>query len=152
MFLLPNNDSVVPEHFLGMIPTLRCITCYQWIRVQQATSVFAIKKFLKECEIPLPPLPEQKRIAAILDAADALRAKRRESIEQLDSLIQSTFLEMFGDPVTNPKGWEVKSRFTRWDNDVKVRIMEQLQPGDEHYVGKSHSVYSLPTNQNSDVI
>jgi type I restriction enzyme S subunit len=63
--------------------------------------------FFERWQIPLPPLPEQKRIAAILDAADALRAKRRESIEQLDSLIQATFLEMFGDPVTNPKGWEV---------------------------------------------
>ena len=61
---------------------------------------------LEAFEVPLPPLPEQKRIAAILDAADALRAKRRESIEQLDSLVQATFLEMFGDPVTNPKGWE----------------------------------------------
>jgi type I restriction enzyme S subunit len=64
---------------------------------------------LEDFLIPLPPLTEQKRIAAILDAADALRAKRRESIEQLDSLIQATFLEMFGDPVTNPKGWEAKS-------------------------------------------
>jgi len=57
-------------------------------------------------EIPLPPLAEQKRIAAILDAADALRAKRRETLAQLDTLLQSTFLDMFGDPVTNPKGWE----------------------------------------------
>lgn len=63
-------------------------------------------KFLKETVIPFPPLAEQKRIAAILDAADALRAKRRESLAQLDALVQSTFLEMFGDPVTNPKGWE----------------------------------------------
>jgi type I restriction enzyme S subunit len=62
-------------------------------------------EFFANLQIPLPPLPEQKRIAAILDAADALRAKRRESIEQLDTLLQSTFLEMFGDPVTNPKGW-----------------------------------------------
>jgi type I restriction enzyme S subunit len=52
---------------------------------------------LRALAVPLPPLPEQKRIAAILDAADALRAKRRESIEQLDSLVQATFLEMFGD-------------------------------------------------------
>ena len=58
-------------------------------------------------EIPLPPLAEQKRIAAILDAADGLRAKRRESLAQLDTLLQSTFLDMFGDPVTNPKGWTV---------------------------------------------
>ena len=62
-------------------------------------------KWVEAYEIPLPPLPEQKRIAAILDTADALRAKRKESIEQLDSLIHSTFLEMFGDPVTNPRGW-----------------------------------------------
>ncbi|MEI8318685.1 MAG: restriction endonuclease subunit S [Planctomycetia bacterium] len=55
----------------------------------------------------LPPVPEQKRIAAILDASDALRAKRRESIEQLNSLVQATFLEMFGDPMTNPKRWEM---------------------------------------------
>tara|TARA_R110002096_G_scaffold42144_24_gene113841 strand:- start:13087 stop:14223 length:1137 start_codon:yes stop_codon:yes gene_type:complete len=57
-------------------------------------------------QIPLPPLAEQKRIAGILDAADALRAKRRESLAQLDTLLQSTFLTLFGDPVTNPMGWE----------------------------------------------
>ena len=56
--------------------------------------------------LPIPPLAEQKRIAGILDAADALRAKRREGLGQLDTLLQSTFLDMFGDPVTNPMGWE----------------------------------------------
>ena len=65
------------------------------------------KAKLQILQIPLPPLAEQKRIAGILDAADALRAKRREALAQLDTLLQSTFLDMFGDPVTNPMGWEV---------------------------------------------
>ena len=57
-------------------------------------------------QIPVPPLAEQKRIAGILDAAAALRVKRREALAQLDTLLQSTFLDIFGDPVTNPMGWE----------------------------------------------
>ena len=65
------------------------------------------KEHLDNLLIPFPPLVEQKRIARILDAADALRAKRREALAQLDTLLQSTFLDMFGDPVTNPKGWIV---------------------------------------------
>lgn len=64
--------------------------------------------FLKNFEIPLPPLDEQKRIAAILDKADAIRQKRKQAIALADDFLRSVFLDMFGDPVTNPKGWEVK--------------------------------------------
>ena len=64
-------------------------------------------KQLASFQIPLPPLAEQKRIAGILDAADALRVKRLEALGQLDTLLQSTFLDMFGDPVVNPMGWHV---------------------------------------------
>ena len=66
-------------------------------------------KFLKETQIPFPPLAEQKRISRILDAADALRAKRREALDQLDAILQSTFLDMFGDPVTNPMAWDERT-------------------------------------------
>ena len=62
---------------------------------------------LASFQVPLPPLAEQKRIAGILDAADALRVRRREAFAQLDTLLQSTFLHMFGDPVINPMGWRV---------------------------------------------
>jgi type I restriction enzyme, S subunit len=61
------------------------------------------KAKLRQLQIPLPPLEEQKRIAGILDAADILRAKRREALARLDDLLQSTFLDLFGDPVINPK-------------------------------------------------
>ena len=60
-------------------------------------------------QIPLLPLPEQRRIAEILDKADALRAKRRAVLVQLDTLTQYIFLDMFGDPATNPKGWPVRT-------------------------------------------
>ena len=66
----------------------------------------------QESPIPLPPLPEQRRIAEILDKADALRAKRRAALAQLDTLTQSIFLDMFGDPATNPKGWPTASLAT----------------------------------------
>jgi type I restriction enzyme S subunit len=66
------------------------------------------KAVVARIEIPLPPLPEQRRIAEILDKADALRAKRRAALAQLDTLTQSIFLDMFGDPATNPKGWPTR--------------------------------------------
>jgi type I restriction enzyme S subunit len=61
-----------------------------------------------ELEIHLPPLAEQRRIAVVLDWAEALRAKRRAALAQLDSLTQSLFLDLFGDPVVNPKSWSRK--------------------------------------------
>jgi len=60
---------------------------------------------VKGVSIPLPPLEVQKKIAAVLEKADTLRRKREEQIKRLDDLLQATFLDMFGDPVTNPKGW-----------------------------------------------
>ena len=101
--LIPHKGRLDPEYL------------YWWLKSQNrelqnlgrgATFKEISKAIVSRIQIPLPPLAEQKRIAGILDAADALRAKRRESIEQLDTLIQSTFLEMFGDPVTNPMGWD----------------------------------------------
>jgi len=63
---------------------------------------------IEKVEIPLPPLPIQKRIAEILDAADALKRKDQELLKKYDELAQAIFIDMFGDPVKNEKGWEVK--------------------------------------------
>ncbi|OTG96019.1 type I restriction endonuclease subunit R [Acinetobacter sp. ANC 4654] len=62
---------------------------------------------IKDLEIPLPPLSEQRRIASILDKVDELRQKRQQAIAKLDQLLQATFIDMFGDPVSNPKGWNI---------------------------------------------
>ena len=65
--------------------------------------------FLAGLDVPLPPLPEQQRIAEVLDRTEAMRAKRRGALAQLDTLTQSIFLDMFGDPATNPKGWPCRA-------------------------------------------
>lgn len=67
------------------------------------------KAKLSEVKIPLPLLEEQRRIASILDKADELRQKRQQAIEKLDQLLQATFIDMFGDPVSNPNGWDLKA-------------------------------------------
>ena len=81
------------------------------------------RKNLSKVEILLPSLAEQKRIAGILDAANALRSKRREALGQLDTLLQSTFLDMFGDPVTN--------------SNIPAAIMTELVTKFIDYRGKS---------------
>lgn len=63
---------------------------------------------LRSLPIPVPPLAEQRRIAAVLGKADALRTKRCAALVQLDTLTQAIFLDLFGDPITNPKGWPTR--------------------------------------------
>lgn len=62
---------------------------------------------VKECTIPLPPLEEQRRIAALLDKVSDLIAKRRAQLDKLDLLVKARFVEMFGDPDDNPINWKV---------------------------------------------
>jgi type I restriction enzyme S subunit len=79
-------------------------------KVASGATVKGIKiNHIMDMRIPLPPLAEQKKIAAILDAADSLRQKDRQLIDHYTALSQSLFLEMFGDPVTNPMEWEIKA-------------------------------------------
>lgn len=66
-------------------------------------------KYLKDLIIPLPPIETQKKIAKVLDKAQELIDKRKEQIEKLDVFIQSLFMDMFGDPTSNTKGWIVKA-------------------------------------------
>ncbi|NBC80823.1 restriction endonuclease, partial [Enterobacter asburiae] len=63
--------------------------------------------FLKGLNVPIPPINEQKRIAAILDKADAIRQKREQAIKLADDFLCATFATMYGNPITNPKKWPV---------------------------------------------
>ena len=74
-----------------------------------ATIKGVTREAVANLQIPLPSLLEQRRIASIVDKADALRALRRVVLVWLDMLTQSIFLDMFGDPATNPKGWPVRT-------------------------------------------
>ena len=106
-------------------------------------------------EIPLPPLPVQQKIADILNRASALIEKRKAQIDKLDLLVKSRFIEMFGDPVTNPMGWEVKrlsdiimhtnNGMARRGNDVDGSIVLRLVELQDGYID-----YMKPNRINLD--
>ncbi len=119
---LPDEAGICTTELVPMLPDskyldrkylsyyLRSKKFVNWISCQTVGAKMprVSMKVFWEHQIPLPPLPEQKRIAAILDKADAIRRKRQQAIQLADEFLRAVFLDMFGDPVTNPKGWEVK--------------------------------------------
>jgi type I restriction enzyme S subunit len=118
LFLIKiKKDKLHPQYFIFYLEYL-LQTKYFDKFLTGGTIKFINKKTMGNIPIPLPPLPEQKRIADLLDAADRLRQKDKALLEKYDQLAQSLFLEMFGDPVKNEKGWEVK-KITNLTESVK---------------------------------
>ena len=108
LVILRGNDKVDIEylkHYLASSLCIKELDNYQNGAAQPNLSANDFKKFL----VPLPPLAEQRRIASILDQADELRQKRQQAIEKLDQLLQTTFIDMFGDPISNSKKWTEKT-------------------------------------------
>jgi len=104
--LRPDMRKVFPGYLVRVLQSAKFKSKIPSITKDSVNqSSFNISSF-KGLTIPLPPLAEQKRIAAILDKADAIRRKRQATIKLADDFLRATFLDMFGDPVTNPKGWE----------------------------------------------
>ena len=96
--IIPNTRSLDPQYLMHFLST----QSGHLKRFQRGATIKGITRDVVEnLHIPLPPMEEQRRIAAILDKADALRQKRRLALQKLDSLTQSIFLDMFGDPVAN---------------------------------------------------
>jgi type I restriction enzyme S subunit len=98
------NERVFPSYLANFFktPTYRTIIS----SLAAGANINNLRsEHIDNLEIPLPPLEEQRRIAEVLDKAEALRAKRRAALAQLDSLTQSLFLDLFGKPKNNPNGW-----------------------------------------------
>ena len=95
---------------------------------------------VKDLQIPLPPLPTQKRIAEILDAADALRRKDQELLRKYDELAQAIFIDMFGDPVKNEKGWDRIPFAELFDSRLGKMLDAKKQVGGKKfkYLGNSN--------------
>ena len=111
------TPSYVVSHLAAVIPGKKVDPSYlqRWFEKNPPSRLIPNEAYpsirtseISLLKISLPPLPEQKRIAAILDKADAIRCKRQQATKLADEFLRATFLEMFGDPVTNPKGWGVK--------------------------------------------
>jgi type I restriction enzyme, S subunit len=118
VFQWQGPKAIVNQHIFKVVPNLKKVNV-DYLRHSIDSSIHEMERFTHgstmkhinrkeflEHSIPLPPLDEQRRIAAILDKTDALRRKRKRTLELFDSLTQSIFQQMFGDPVSNPKGWK----------------------------------------------
>lgn len=127
------------QGFKSMVPgpNVDASFLYWWLKCHRAdiellgngaTFKEVSKAIVERIEIPLPPLNDQKRIAAILDQADELRRKRQRAIARLNQLGQAIFHEMFGDPATNPKGFEALPL-----GDV-VEFIGGSQPAKSHFL------------------
>ena len=101
--LKPGADPSYVAHFFRSTDYWHQITTFSEGVAQPGVN--ATK--LKQIDVPLPSVEEQQRIAAVLDAADELRTKRRQALAKLDTLTQAIFIDMFGNPVVNPAGYEV---------------------------------------------
>jgi type I restriction enzyme S subunit len=107
LVLSPQNDNVNQDYFYHLLGSPLAYAEFE--RLAAGAVVKNLNsELVRGVKVPFPPLAEQRRIADILDKADAIRRKRKEGIALTEELLRSAFLDMFGDPVTNPKGWPVQ--------------------------------------------
>lgn len=117
----PNPHVLNARYLSCFIATPECQQSIQQVQAggtRQALTFSQIANF----EVPLPPVAEQRRIAEVLDRAEALRAKRRAALAQFDTLTQSIFLDLFGDPATNPRAWPCVAFGDLGENQDSQRI------------------------------
>jgi len=112
------DEAVLNQHIFRVVPDHKRVE-KSYLRYALERALFEMQRHLHGATMQhvnraeflgtklfLPELAEQRRIAETLDRAEALRAKRRAALAQLDALTQAIFFDLFGDPATNPKGWQ----------------------------------------------
>jgi len=132
----PLNTSLYVTNFHGNHPrwVFYMLQAFKLERFVEGAGVPTLNRNLVHGEkIPLPPLNEQKRIAAILDKADSLRRKRQQAIQLADQFLRSVFLDLFGDPLT----WSKNNTSTDWEY-LPIRKIAHLKRGYDLPVQNRH--------------
>jgi type I restriction enzyme S subunit len=119
VFEWDKEDALLNQHIFKVVPDYARVD-KNYLRFALRGAIESMMKFTRGStmkhvnrgdflgtNIPLPPLPVQKQIAAVLEKADTLRSQCQQMEQELNSLAQSVFLDMFGDPATNPKSWPI---------------------------------------------
>ena len=107
MKTMPNKDLLNKSYFKYFLESPSFQVFLQQASTMRAAQAGFSKEDIQDFTIPVPPREEQERIVTELDCLSGIIERKREQLQQLDALAQSIFYQMFGDPITNEKGWEV---------------------------------------------
>lgn len=141
VFEWAKEDALLNQHIFKVEPDFEKID-KNYLRFALRDAIESMMKFTRGStmkhvnrgdflgtKIPLPPLPVQKQIAAVLEKADTLRSQCQQMEQELNTLAKSVFLELFGDPVKNPKGWEVKKFKDICSSQLGKMLSEKAKKG-----------------------
>lgn len=142
------NQAVVTREYLAAY--LRSPLFLNWVtqQVDGAKMPRVSMKVLWEHRIELPTLDEQKRVTSILDKAESLRRRYQEAVRLADEFLRAVFIDMFGDPVANPKGWQVKRLADL--GSLERGISKHRPRNDPSLLGGSHPLIQTGDVSNCD--
>ncbi len=107
----PDIETTIPE-YLAIVVNSRSVRDQVKRRIVGSTQAILNTKVLSDIEVALPSLEKQRKVVEIFQSLQQICIQRKEELQALDSLIKARFVELFGDPINNPKGWDVLS----WEN------------------------------------
>ncbi|MBR5860621.1 MAG: restriction endonuclease subunit S [Bacteroidaceae bacterium] len=124
------DGSVLPRFCLLYLRSLKDAGILDSRYGKGVTIKHLVKSSLLSIPIPVPPLSEQERIVAELDCLSSIIEKQKQQLKEYDTLAQSIFYDMFGDPITNDKGWEIKKLEEVCESDLGKTLNKSIDTGD----------------------